>query len=302
MDDEDQDGFGPPGGASGPGGTQATRTALRQRVGGLPARAALGAVILGTGVACLVFAVVGPYSGNSQATLRVTTDATATGIALPGPTSAPTAPASSTGSASPTASSSVAGRDRTNTGRAATSTTTVVQAPAATEDDAGEQGSTSSSTTTKAQPRTTLTKIGVIRNKVTGMCVDVPNYGSVENSTPVTQYYCRSGSSDNQMYEKISLANGNFVLRNVKSGLCVDVDGSGAVKAGANVYLRACLFGKQDNQMFRKKAQGSGFYLVNVKSGLCLDVSNENGDNDQPDQQLTLYTCSPDDDHIWSFG
>lgn len=40
-----------------------------------------------------------------------------------------------------------------------------------------------------------------------------------------------------------------------------------------------------------------------MKTGLCLDVSGaDDQERNQPGQVLTLYTCSPDDDHIWTIG
>jgi hypothetical protein len=42
---------------------------------------------------------------------------------------------------------------------------------------------------------------------------------------------------------------------------------------------------------------------VNVKSGLCLDVSGfEDEERNREGQVLTMYTCSPNDDHIWTIG
>ncbi len=71
--------------------------------------------------------------------------------------------------------------------------------------------------------------------------------------------------------------------------------------SGTQLTMSACNIGDQDNQMFKKQKQGNGFYLINVKSGLCLDISNAGG-NDKIDQVLTLYPCSPNDDHVWTFS
>lgn len=154
----------------------------------------------------------------------------------------------------------------------------------------------------EATPGTRLQAIGGIKNLATGMCVDLPGTGAAGENVLATQYYCTPGAADNQAYETITATDGSFLLRNVKSQWCLDVNGSGNVDAGIVVNTHTCLLGDSDNQMFRKQAQGDGFYLVHVKSGLCLDVSNENNNQLMPDQKLTLWHCSPDDDHVWTFG
>jgi len=142
----------------------------------------------------------------------------------------------------------------------------------------------------------------VVRNQVTGMCADATGTGSVADSTLAQQDYCASGKSDNQMYQPVSLSNGNFVLRNVKSGLCLDVDGREAVDPGTVLYLRYCLVGSDDNQMFRKRQRSNGFQLVNLKSKLCLDVQGTQGNQNLPGQSLILSTCSTGANTIWTFG
>nr|WP_269328734.1 RICIN domain-containing protein [Kineosporia babensis] len=154
----------------------------------------------------------------------------------------------------------------------------------------------------QAKATTQVRSVGVIRNSFSGMCVDLPYYGAVDEGSQVTQFECRPGDGDNQMYETVSRGGDAFLIRNQKSNWCLDVDGLGAAPAGSNVKARTCAFGSADNQMFRKQSQGGGFYLVNVKSGLCLDVSDADNANRRADQPLTLWRCSPDNDHVWTFG
>ncbi|GAB6901825.1 RICIN domain-containing protein [Kineosporia succinea] len=143
---------------------------------------------------------------------------------------------------------------------------------------------------------------GLIKNLKTGLCVDLPGTGAAGENVLVTQYTCTYGSGDNQEYELLLQPDGTFAIRNVKSHWCLDVNGSGAAESGIVVNTHTCLLGDGDNQMFTKQKQGGGFYLKNVKSGLCLDVSDEGDGNLAADQQLRLLTCSPDDDHVWTFS
>lgn len=140
----------------------------------------------------------------------------------------------------------------------------------------------------------------LIKNEITGMCVDAAGYGAVSASTRVTQFRCVSGTGDNQMF-RLLWAGSEFQIYNEKSKLCVDVPDYGAKPAGTLLKLFTCHPGSTDNQMWRRQAQGDGYFLINVKSNLCLDVSNTPPGRMTANQQLTLYPCSAQDDHIWSF-
>nr|WP_269328729.1 RICIN domain-containing protein [Kineosporia babensis] len=168
--------------------------------------------------------------------------------------------------------------------------------------EAGEKKAKKAAAEAEATPGTTVQRIGVVRNLVTGYCVDLSGTGAVSENVLVVQNDCVPGKADNQAYETVTQADGTFLLRNVKSQWCLDVNGSGNVEPGIVVNTHTCLLGDQDNQMFKKQAQGDGFFLVHVKSGLCLDVSNENNGQTSPGAKLTLFTCSAEDDHVWSFS
>ncbi len=158
-------------------------------------------------------------------------------------------------------------------------------------------------TSQAATETTTVTTVGVIRNLMTSFCVDLPTRDAVGTGAAVKQYTCSSGSSDNQEYQTVAQADGTFLLRNAKSQVCLDLSGPGSVATGSAVTTGTCLIGSQDNQMWRRQYVGNGFFLVHVKSGLCLNVSNPNGvDNKVLGLNITLFTCSATDDHVWQFG
>lgn len=184
--------------------------------------------------------------------------------------------------------SAKASKSSTKTATAKTSTAT------ATSGTSGG-GSGSGSGASKTSP---LSGTGTIVNLTTGQCVDLPGSGDSAPGTGVDQYTCLPGT-DNQEFELVDQS-GLLLIRNVKSNYCLDLAGTGSSEIGAVVVVDPCQAGSSDNQMWRAKAQGDGFYLVNVKSGLCLDVSNSNDqEREQLGQILTLYTCRPDDDHVW---
>ncbi|MDP9827765.1 RICIN domain-containing protein [Kineosporia succinea] len=152
------------------------------------------------------------------------------------------------------------------------------------------------------KPDTVVRNVGTIKSLVLdNRCIDLPGAEGVAELTTPVSHYCYPGTTDNQEYETVLQSNGTFLLRNAKSKWCFDVPGREVMGSGTQLTMSACNIGDQDNQMFKKQKQGNGFYLINVKSGLCLDISNAGG-NDKIDQVLTLYPCSPNDDHVWTFS
>ncbi|GAA3620344.1 hypothetical protein GCM10022223_41550 [Kineosporia mesophila] len=144
-----------------------------------------------------------------------------------------------------------------------------------------------------------LAEMGVIKNLSTGFCVDLMGADVPEAGAAVSQYDCIPGVGDNQDFQLVEQY-GQYLIRNLKTNYCLDLPGTGAVGESTGVLASPCQAGESDNQMFRARPQGGGYYLVNVKSGLCLDVSNTNGGNKNAGQALTLFPCTPDDDHIWT--
>jgi len=145
-----------------------------------------------------------------------------------------------------------------------------------------------------------LAEMGMIRNLTTGQCVDLQDSGVPAAGSAVNEYTCLPGTDDNQDFQMVEQF-GQVLIRNLKSNYCLDLPGRGRVDQGAVVDVNPCQAGDSDNQMFRAEAHGDGYYLVHVKTGLCLDVSGaEDAERDKLGQPLTLFPCSPHDDHLWT--
>lgn len=79
-----------------------------------------------------------------------------------------------------------------------------------------------------------------IRNPNTGRCMDLPGFESIPAGTAVSEYPCRPGSVDNQMFER-SAAGGGYFFSHVKTGLCLDVAGpAGTGGVDARLTLAPC--------------------------------------------------------------
>ncbi|MFI6056038.1 RICIN domain-containing protein [Streptomyces violascens] len=144
----------------------------------------------------------------------------------------------------------------------------------------------------------------LVKNVVTGKCIDIPGYGAGTVNGPVNEYTCNGTSGDNQLFYWDYVGNSSngyplYSLRNVKDNLCLDVPNYGSVNAGTKVSEYYCNETTGDNQLYGQVARSDGsFWLVNLASGLCLDVDGvrTGGDN----ARLTLYYCSGNDDHHWT--
>ncbi|MFD4524124.1 RICIN domain-containing protein [Streptomyces sp. NPDC058470] len=78
----------------------------------------------------------------------------------------------------------------------------------------------------------------LIRNVSSNLCLDLPNYGTVLATTPVSVYHCRP-NADNQLWWFDKRPNGTYWVRNQKSGdMCLDVARTSkqAVTAKATVF------------------------------------------------------------------
>ncbi|WP_337059394.1 RICIN domain-containing protein [Kineococcus sp. G2] len=154
-----------------------------------------------------------------------------------------------------------------------------------------------------------------IKNKKSGLCVDVPGYGAGYAGAPVTQFRCNFTTADNQRWTFLPRGTfspyagapsyNQYVIRNAKDGLCLDVPGVGDNPNGALVSEYRCAGdSSKDNQRWytvvRTASDGrTGVWIVNSKSRKCLDVA---GYGAGSGARLTLYTCtdSKADDHYWS--
>ncbi|MBW4718234.1 RICIN domain-containing protein [Saccharothrix obliqua] len=140
----------------------------------------------------------------------------------------------------------------------------------------------------------------LIHNAKSGLCADIPGFGPGAPEAPVTQWYCRFGALDNQMWELVSADGVDFVMRNTADGLCMDVHDYGAVEAGALVGEYHCRPGAVDNQVFYLEEVPGGWAIRHRVTGFCLDVTGAAGTGG-PDARLTLWPCDPADDHQWNF-
>ncbi|MFJ9609104.1 RICIN domain-containing protein [Kitasatospora sp. NPDC101176] len=159
-----------------------------------------------------------------------------------------------------------------------------------------------------------------LMNVTTMKCADLPGYGWNPVDTRVSQYPCRPGRDDNQMWrlERTRTVDGRalYQFANDKSGYCLDLPDYGAAPAGAPVTVYTCASDPAtDNQeWYLVDVVGNGGYeIVNYKSGLCLDVAGWAGDGSDraDDLPLTAYPCYDSswhggvyegyDDHIWRF-
>lgn len=150
----------------------------------------------------------------------------------------------------------------------------------------------------------------LIRNVVTGLCADVPAYGKGSPNGGLQQHTCDGSSGDNQLWNLVvgSRSGGPqgatlFTIRNAKDGLCLDLPGYGTVQQGDVTEYR-CHPGAGDNQMWYLDRKASGRYWIRAYYSVgrqCLDVSGLHGSGGM-DAKLTIFPCSLQDDHLWSFS
>lgn len=149
----------------------------------------------------------------------------------------------------------------------------------------------------------------LIKNVMTGLCVDVPNYGKGTVDGPVNQFTCRR-TGDNQLWDLVVSRSGAgpsgadlFTIRNSKDGYCLDLPYYDGRAAGTKVSEYHCDGTTADNQLWYldKKSEGK-FWIRNYSSGnRCLDVDGYYGVGGK-DARLTIFDCDLKDDHLWSFS
>lgn len=165
-------------------------------------------------------------------------------------------------------------------------------------------------------------------NTWTGLCMDLPNYGSVGVNTPLSQYGCNtSESGDNQDWHTVTTHSVDgrelFQFVNDKSNLCLDLPNYGSEPPGTQLYTYYCNTSNDNQEWYADDAFYNGIYIgtvfLNFKSsgsaivdprvgGQCLDVSGwaSDGSDLAPNLPLTIYNCfDPSwanygfDDHLW---
>ncbi|MER6522939.1 RICIN domain-containing protein [Streptomyces sp. NPDC001553] len=149
-----------------------------------------------------------------------------------------------------------------------------------------------------------------LKNAMTGMCADVPNYGKGTVDGPVNQFTCDTTAGDNQLWDLVVSRPGAgpdgadlFTIRNGKDGLCLDLPNFSGQSAGTGVSEFHCRPTSADNQLWYLEKRSDGkFWIRNQSSGgKCLDVSGQHGSGGK-DARLTIFDCNKRDDHVWSFS
>ncbi|MFE6281198.1 RICIN domain-containing protein [Streptomyces sp. NPDC057877] len=149
----------------------------------------------------------------------------------------------------------------------------------------------------------------LVKNVMTGMCVDVPGYGKGQLDGPVNQFPC-ARTGDNQLWDLVVTGDGAgpsgadlFVIRNSADGYCLDLPDYGGRASGTPVSEYHCNGTTADNQLWYLDKRSDGrFWIRSHSSGnRCLDVSGFNGVGGR-DARLTIYDCAASDDHLWSFS
>ncbi|MFD7917719.1 RICIN domain-containing protein [Streptomyces sp. NPDC059740] len=147
----------------------------------------------------------------------------------------------------------------------------------------------------------------LLHDRATNLCADLPDYGNGKINGPVSQFHCRAGDSDNQMWN-LQPVDGKgpgqarlFVIRNAKDGLCMDLPAYGGHPAGTKITEFTCDGSARDNQSwYLAPGHDNHYQLRNTKSGgRCLGVAG--GPGSGVDVQLALRPCGPaDTDWSWS--
>ncbi|WP_405389901.1 RICIN domain-containing protein [Streptomyces sp. NBC_01102] len=150
----------------------------------------------------------------------------------------------------------------------------------------------------------------LIKNVVTGLCVDVPDYGKGKVNGTVEQFTCDGTARDNQLWDLVVNQKGAgpggadlFTVRNSKDNYCLDLPDFGGKPVHTRVYEYYCRPGSGDNQMWflEKRANGAFWIRNHASNGRCLDVAGSDGSGGRG-AALMLFDCSDQDDHLWSFS
>ncbi len=80
-----------------------------------------------------------------------------------------------------------------------------------------------------------------LQNTADGLCMDVPYYDAVPPGTPISEYYCRPGSDDNQAFS-LTLGPTGWRFYHNKTGLCLVATGG----LDARLTLDQCYSGGDD--------------------------------------------------------
>ncbi|MFE7975776.1 RICIN domain-containing protein [Streptomyces shenzhenensis] len=81
----------------------------------------------------------------------------------------------------------------------------------------------------------------VAANRKDGLCLDVPNYGTVDPGTAVAEYFCDATTADNQLWWLEPRPGGTYWIRNLASNLCLSVRGGAAAGENARLQVVQCI-------------------------------------------------------------
>lgn len=137
----------------------------------------------------------------------------------------------------------------------------------------------------------------VLKNAVTGQCVDIGGYGKGKINAPVNQYPCNGTTGDNQLWNlDIVDKDGGpqnaplFLIRNSKDGLCLDLGYYKARSAGTPIGEFHCS-AVGDNQLWWLDPRGDGTNWIRnaVSNDLCLRPTG--GASAGNDARLVIEVC-----------
>ncbi|MGW2258004.1 RICIN domain-containing protein [Streptomyces sp. NPDC001780] len=137
----------------------------------------------------------------------------------------------------------------------------------------------------------------VIKNAVTGQCIDIGYYDKGKINEPVNQYPCNDTTGDNQLWNlDIVDKDGGpqnaplFLIRNSKDGLCLDLGYYKARSAGTKVSEFHCN-ATGDNQLWWLDPRGDGTNWIRnaVSNDLCLRPTG--GATAGNDARLEIAAC-----------
>lgn len=189
--------------------------------------------------------------------------------------------------------------------------------PAATSLPAASAGSQSgggegSKPRAKKKPDPANAQHVLIKNTVTGKCMDIPGRDAGTSDGPVQEADCDSTNQDNQIWNlEVRYPHGGphnaslFQMRNTKDDLCVDLPDYGGKPSGTLLSEYACDGTKADNQLWwLDKQSDGGYWFRNYASNhMCLNVAGyRNPAPGQPAEgdRLTIFNpCSNTDDREW---
>jgi hypothetical protein len=124
----------------------------------------------------------------------------------------------------------------------------------------------------------------LVRNLLSGKCLDVSGYPGTANGTPLVLYDCET--SDPNTDQRWRMTSKGFII-NTLSGKCLDVSGYPGTANGTPLALYDCE--TSDSNTDQRWTLTSRGFIRNQLSGKCIDVAGAPGQ--QNGAQLQLWDC-----------